>query len=401
MTNVNEAPVVTSGATANFVENATGTVYTATATDVDSGTTLSYTIGGTDSALFNINASTGAVTFKAAPDYEAPSDSGANNVYDITVTASDGSLTATQAVAITVTNLNDNAPIFTSGATGTVAENAATSTVIYTAATTDADNLAARTYTVSGTDAGLVDITSAGVVTLKASADYESKTSYSFNVIANDGANTATQAVVVSVTNTYEAALITSAATASFSENGTGAAYSTASFVDASKTLTYSALKGVDAALFNISVSGVVTFKAVPNFEAPTDVGADNVYYITINATDGVNAVSKAVAITVTDVNEAPAMASGLMTTSVFEVADAAASTSTAYTLLVGQTAQGNLTVAGDHDRYKVTLESGKTYSFAMLGTGVSNIIDPYLKLYNSSGNQVTTIVDPRFKTAV
>jgi serralysin len=277
VTNVNEAPVFTSAATASFAENSTGTAYTATATDVDAGTTLTYTLGGTDSALFNISATSGAVTFKVSPDYEAPTDAGANNVYDITVTASDGSLTATQAVAITVTNLNDTAPVFTSGGTGTVAENAATSTVIYTAATTDADNLAARTYTVSGTDAGLVDITSAGVVTLKASADYESKTSYSFNVIANDGANNTTQAVVVSVTNVYEAPAITSAAAVTFSENGTGAAYSTAATVDSTKTLTYS-LSGTDSALFNISAtSGAVTFKVSPDYEAPTDAGANNV----------------------------------------------------------------------------------------------------------------------------
>ena len=118
--------------------------------------------------------------------------------------ANDGANNATQAVVVSVTNLNDNSPVFTSGATGSVAENAPTSTVIYTAATTDADNLAARTYTLSGTDAALLNIT-AGVVTLKASADFETKASYSFNVVANDGANNATQAVEVSVTNIVDA----------------------------------------------------------------------------------------------------------------------------------------------------------------------------------------------------
>ena len=37
VTNVNEAPTVTSAATANFAENGTGTVYTAAATDPDAG----------------------------------------------------------------------------------------------------------------------------------------------------------------------------------------------------------------------------------------------------------------------------------------------------------------------------------------------------------------------------
>ena len=104
----NNTPVVTSAATASFAENATGTVYTATGTDADAGTTLTYALGGTDAAKFNINASTGAVTFISAPNYEAPTDAGADNVYNITVTASDGANTsAAQAVGITVTNVGE------------------------------------------------------------------------------------------------------------------------------------------------------------------------------------------------------------------------------------------------------------------------------------------------------
>ncbi|MCP9817134.1 hypothetical protein KBY76_10735, partial [Synechococcus sp. GreenBA-s] len=59
ITGVNDAPSITSGATASFAENGTGTVYTANATDPDASTTLTYSIAGTDAALFNINSSTG------------------------------------------------------------------------------------------------------------------------------------------------------------------------------------------------------------------------------------------------------------------------------------------------------------------------------------------------------
>jgi hypothetical protein len=101
-------PVITSAATASFAENGSSTVYTAMGTDADAGTTLSYALSGTDGALFNINASTGAVTFKVAPNFEAPTDAGANNVYDITVTANDGvNTSAARAVAITVTDLGE------------------------------------------------------------------------------------------------------------------------------------------------------------------------------------------------------------------------------------------------------------------------------------------------------
>ena len=90
VTNVNEAPTITSGAAASFAENAAGTVYTAAATDPDAGTTLTYSISGADAALFDINATTGAITFKSSPNYEAPTDAGGDNVYDVTVSASDG-----------------------------------------------------------------------------------------------------------------------------------------------------------------------------------------------------------------------------------------------------------------------------------------------------------------------
>ena len=50
-------------------------------------------VGGADLALFAINASTGVLTFVAAPNFEAPTDAGANNVYDVTVQVSDGTLT--------------------------------------------------------------------------------------------------------------------------------------------------------------------------------------------------------------------------------------------------------------------------------------------------------------------
>ena len=58
----------------------------------------------------------------AAPDYEAPTDAGANNVYDVTVQVSDGAGgTGTQALAVTVTNVNE-APVLTLPGLQTTAE---------------------------------------------------------------------------------------------------------------------------------------------------------------------------------------------------------------------------------------------------------------------------------------
>ena len=76
--------------------------------------------GGADATRFNINATTGAVTFKVAPNYETPTDSGLNNIYDITFTASDGTNTsAAQTVQIVVTNVLElGQPVIDLGAYG-------------------------------------------------------------------------------------------------------------------------------------------------------------------------------------------------------------------------------------------------------------------------------------------
>ena len=66
---------------------------------------------GVDAARFNISRSdtdTAIIKFNASPDFEAPIDSGGNNVYDLTLTATDASANVgTQAITITVTDVVD------------------------------------------------------------------------------------------------------------------------------------------------------------------------------------------------------------------------------------------------------------------------------------------------------
>jgi T1SS-143 domain-containing protein len=108
----NDAPVITAPNAGNPVsisvaENTTF-VTDVNATDVDAGTTLTYSIiGGLDAAKFTINPSTGVLSFISAPNFEAPTDNGGNNVYDVIVQVSDGSLTDTQSISVTVTDAND------------------------------------------------------------------------------------------------------------------------------------------------------------------------------------------------------------------------------------------------------------------------------------------------------
>ena len=70
----------------------------------------------------------------------------------------------------------------------------------------------------------------------------------------------------------------------------------------------------------------------------------------------------------------------------VIETADAAANSSTTYTLGIGQTARGVVSAAGDHDFYRVNLVAGQTYTFALTGTGSNLLVDTYLRLYAANG---------------
>jgi hypothetical protein len=115
VTPVNDAPAITSnggGATAvvNVPENqAAGT--TVTSADVDGGVPAYSIIGGADAALFTLDATTGALTFNNAPDFEAPVDAEADNVYDVTVQVADGNGGADiQALSIVVTDVNEGLP---------------------------------------------------------------------------------------------------------------------------------------------------------------------------------------------------------------------------------------------------------------------------------------------------
>ena len=67
-----------------------------TANDPDTGNTLTYTLGGTDTTFFDIDTSTGQLQTKAALDYET------RNSYTVTVTATDPS-NATGEVTVTIT----------------------------------------------------------------------------------------------------------------------------------------------------------------------------------------------------------------------------------------------------------------------------------------------------------
>ncbi|HXJ01237.1 MAG TPA: cadherin domain-containing protein, partial [Micropepsaceae bacterium] len=219
VTDVNEFAVSTpvdSNATANAVnENvANGTLVgiTAHASDADGTTnTVTYSLTNDAAGRFAIDANTGVVTVAGAIDRET---SGPSLGITVHAASADGS-SSDQTFTIAINDLNDNAPVFDSGATATTAENIATSTVVYDANAHDDDATAANNtiaFSLSaGGDNDLFTIDSAtGAVRFKVSPDYENPADadannvYNVVVHASDGVTDTTKAVAISVTDAVD-----------------------------------------------------------------------------------------------------------------------------------------------------------------------------------------------------
>ena len=101
---VNERPTIVGDAAASIEEGGTLLVGTFRAADAESALIAWQPLAGYDRDKFEFTASNGRLVFKAAPDYEDATDSGGDNVYDVTLSVSAGGHTTTFDVAVSVTN---------------------------------------------------------------------------------------------------------------------------------------------------------------------------------------------------------------------------------------------------------------------------------------------------------
>jgi 6-phosphogluconolactonase (cycloisomerase 2 family) len=305
---VNTLSAFASSSTVSVPENQT-LALDVNATDAD-GDSLTYSIaGGADQAKFDLNSSTGVLTFKVAPDFEANGSAAGSNAYQVTVQVTDGTSPVTQSVTVTVTDQND-APFFTTSASGSVLENQ-TFALDVNATDADGDSL---TYSIAGgADQAKFDLNSStGVLTFKNAPDFEANGSaagnnaYQVTVQVTDGTSPVTQSVTITVTDQNEVPVFTTSGSISVLENQTFALALNATDPDG-ENLTYSIAGGVDQAKFDLNSStGVLTFKNAPDFEANGSAAGNNAYQVTVQVTDGTFPVTQSVTVTVTDQNEVP-----------------------------------------------------------------------------------------------
>jgi VCBS repeat-containing protein len=333
ITGTNDAPVITSSATASAPENGTAAAII-TATDAESDD-ITYSISGTDSALFSIVPSTGVLTFNTAPDYELIDPVADDNTYSLTVTASDGTVSVDQALTVTVTNV-EGGPVFSSAETVAVDENQ-TAVLTLTASDDENDTIA---FTISGGDDSDSFSLTGGVLTFAASPNYEVKSSYSVTVTASettdtDGAtiaspNTTDQAITVSINDINDAAVIT-AADGTIAE-GTATVSATATHTDAdtgNDDNTFLAVTDVASTYgtYSVTSAGVWTYTLNSSNATIDALGASQsaTDTITVTAEDG---TTEDVTITITGTNDAAVIA-GTTTGAVTEDASTTTATGT------------------------------------------------------------------------
>jgi Ca2+-binding RTX toxin-like protein len=293
--NVDEPLVITSnggGASAAISVEEGGVVVTNVAASDPEGATVTYAIsGGADAARFAVDPTTGEIRFIEAPDFEAPADQDGDNVYEVTVAAQDGSSLDTQALSVTVTDVNER-PIVSGGTSLalTLPENGTAVTTIV-ASDPDGDPIV---YALEGDDAALFVIDpQTGVLSFASAPDFEAPQDlgndnfYSVRVTASDGVLSAFQTVQISVENVNEGVTITSGSSFATDENATLVGSVAASDGDGD-AITYSLSGGADAALFTLdSQTGLLSFVNAPDFESPADADGDNVYELIVTASDG------------------------------------------------------------------------------------------------------------------
>ena len=218
-----------------------------------------------------------------------------------------------------------SAPRFLSDEDGSrsIAENTAAGTDIGAALVAEDDDDEKITYSTERDDAAAFDIDpSTGQLRTKDPLNREAQDTYTFTVSAEDSSGLSDRLdVTVTVTDVNEPPTLTGSGLSTFVEEPPG----DYRFV---KRYLYSdpegddldwSLSGPDGDLFVVKETGLnwlyllifgphleLQFAISPDYEEPVDADTDNVYEVTLSASDGHNTVTVDVEVTVEDKNEPP-----------------------------------------------------------------------------------------------
>ena len=145
--------------------------------------------GGTkDESLFNIDASSGKITFKSLPDFENPLDLNKDNVYTFDAVATDGSNSSTKSLTVKILDSNEIPTDITLSSSSF--NESKTVSIVGRVFVTDPDaGDSVSAISLSGPDAELFTMEGPILKTTYWEADYETKNSYSITITVTDSGN--------------------------------------------------------------------------------------------------------------------------------------------------------------------------------------------------------------------
>ena len=313
----NNAPEFpTAPVTFSFDENTTtvqtvGTVVAATDDDSDD---LTYTLGGTDVASFDFDATIRQIKTKSTVTYDYEDKSS----YSVTMTADDDNGgTADKAVTISLTNVDEDGTV-------RLSTNQPTARAAVTATLTDPDgSISGTTWQWAKSSDGNAPWTDVGTDSASytppdADVDHFLRATASYTDDQASGKTAQAQTTQTVQTGTNRPADFSAASTTREVAENTAAGQPVGIVVEATDadgdTVTYSLVSGGDAGLFDIDTStGQIKVKTETTLDYE---GTRKSYIVSVEVTDGKNADgspntamddSITVTINVTDVDETPA----------------------------------------------------------------------------------------------
>ena len=292
----NAAPVFTSSPSF-LVDEGSRNVGTVLASDSDSQDNVTgYGIsGGVDSAFFELNSSSGALSFVSAPDFERPGDNDTDNDYIVEVTVTSGAgdreMSAVQLITVTVADVDEppSAP-----AAPSLSSLNSTSLLVEWSEPDNSGPMIAD-YDVEYREGSTGNFTGwphSGNSTSTTITGLNSNTAYEVRVLArnaegesdwSDTANATTPVTVVNAPPEFSSRTVFEV-----NENGVGVGTVVASDPDSQDSVTgYGISGGADTALFSITDEGVLSFVSAPDFELPDDLNDNNYYLLEVTAFSG------------------------------------------------------------------------------------------------------------------
>jgi hypothetical protein len=444
---VNDAPTlaaVTAGSLTDTAANDSFSAITGTlaGADVDSKT-LTYGItGGTvESGIstlvgtygtLTVNTATGAYSY--APVDAAINALSANASDNFTFTVSDGTLSTSQAFAVSITGVNDT-PALTAVTAGSYIDTAANDTfsnITGTLAGSDRDTGTVLTYgitggivangtsTLAGTYGSLSLNTSTGAYTYTpnnaAINALSSNASDNFTFTVNDGTATVDQSFAINITGANGTPILAAVTAGSYTDTATNDTFSniTGTLVgsdrDTSTVLTYgitsgtvangtSSLAGTYGRLSVDTSTGAYSY--TPNNEAINALSSNASDNFTFTVSDGTATVDQSFAINITGVNDTPILAAvtaGSYTdtaandtfsniTGALAGGDRDTSTVLTYGITGGTVANGTSTLAGTYGSLSLNTLTG-AYTYTPNASAINALSN------NSSDNFTFTVSD-------